>query len=177
MTTTLKAIETVYKGYRFRSRLEARWAVFLDSLGIKWVYEHEGFETSSGWYLPDFYLPEWYLWAEIKPGSPSDDHFVKPQAFVIEGKRHLMLISGNPWPDEYEITFMPPDIEQAGPWVGLEMMTCRHCNGFWVANESSMLKIGVHTCERHDSQPVRCPVIREAYQRARSARFEHGETP
>jgi hypothetical protein len=52
---TIKAIETVYKGYRFRSRLEARWAVFFDTLGIEWVYEPEGFETTDGYrYLPDF---------------------------------------------------------------------------------------------------------------------------
>jgi hypothetical protein len=30
------AIPTRYKGYHFRSRLEARWAVFFDALGIKW---------------------------------------------------------------------------------------------------------------------------------------------
>lgn len=29
----LKAIETIWKGYRFRSRTEARWAVFLETLG------------------------------------------------------------------------------------------------------------------------------------------------
>lgn len=34
--SNFKAVETVYKGYRFRSRLEARWAIFFDSLGIKW---------------------------------------------------------------------------------------------------------------------------------------------
>lgn len=51
----IKAIETFYKGYRFRSRLEARWAVFLDALGVKWEYEPEGFELPSGKrYLPDF---------------------------------------------------------------------------------------------------------------------------
>lgn len=27
---TIKAIDTIYKGYKFRSRLEARWAVFFD---------------------------------------------------------------------------------------------------------------------------------------------------
>lgn len=37
-----KAVETVYKGYLFRSRLEARWTIFFDSLGIKWEYEPEG---------------------------------------------------------------------------------------------------------------------------------------
>lgn len=53
---TIKAIETSYKGYRFRSRLEARWAVFFDALGASWEYEPEGFETAAGWYLPDFRL-------------------------------------------------------------------------------------------------------------------------
>jgi hypothetical protein len=64
----IKAIETVYKGYRFRSRLEARWAVFFDALGVKWEYEKEGFDLGeAGWYLPDFWLPEFGVWAEIKP--------------------------------------------------------------------------------------------------------------
>jgi len=51
----MKAIETKYKGYRFRSRLEARWAVFFDALGIDWEYEPEGYDLGeAGWYLPDF---------------------------------------------------------------------------------------------------------------------------
>jgi hypothetical protein len=32
----IKTIETIYNGYRFRSRLEARWAVFFDAMGIKY---------------------------------------------------------------------------------------------------------------------------------------------
>ena len=32
-----------YRGYRFRSRMEARWAVFLDSLRIPWDYEPQGY--------------------------------------------------------------------------------------------------------------------------------------
>ena len=61
---TVKAIETFYKGYHFRSRLEARWAVFFDTLGIPWKYEDEGFEKEvhgeTVRYLPDFFLP--YRW-------------------------------------------------------------------------------------------------------------------
>lgn len=54
----MPAIETEFKGYRFRSRVEARWAVFFDYLGIKFDYEPEGFEWPGvGRYLPDFYLP------------------------------------------------------------------------------------------------------------------------
>jgi hypothetical protein len=61
----IKAIETTYKGYRFRSRLEARWAVFFDTLGVPWKYENEGYQkeidtdlgTKTMRYLPDFFLP------------------------------------------------------------------------------------------------------------------------
>jgi hypothetical protein len=63
----IKAIETTYAGCRFRSRLEARWAVFFDHLGTPWEYEPEGVVTEDGTkYLPDFWLPEMRLWAEVK---------------------------------------------------------------------------------------------------------------
>lgn len=52
----IKPIETEYKGYRFRSRLEARWAVFFDECGFKWEYEPEGFDIDGTKYLPDFRL-------------------------------------------------------------------------------------------------------------------------
>lgn len=67
---SIKAIETMYNGYRFRSRLEARWAVFFDTLKVRWQYEPEGFQLPSGnRYLPDFYLTDLDLWIEIKPGD------------------------------------------------------------------------------------------------------------
>lgn len=66
----IKAIETTYKGCRFRSRLEARWAVFFDTLGVRWEYEPEGFELPSGRYLPDFDLA-YGLWVEVKALPPS----------------------------------------------------------------------------------------------------------
>ena len=87
----MKAIPTTYKKIKFRSRLEARYALFLDTLSIKWFYEYEGFQLSNGkWYLPDFFLPEVGLrsstqgtYLEIKPteekmNESSDlfDHFV-----------------------------------------------------------------------------------------------------
>jgi hypothetical protein len=69
----VRAIETEYAGVRFRSRLEARWAVFFDALGVSWRYEHEGFELPSGRYLPDFWLPDVDVWVEIKGRKPTDD--------------------------------------------------------------------------------------------------------
>jgi hypothetical protein len=63
------AIETVYRGYRFRSRMEARWAVFFDVAGIEWQYETQGYEVDDHRYLPDFWLPESKDWVEVK-GDP-----------------------------------------------------------------------------------------------------------
>lgn len=66
----IKPIETVYNGYRFRSRLEARWAVFFDAIGIRYEYEPEGFEIEFAdctiRYLPDFYLPDHNVYVEVK---------------------------------------------------------------------------------------------------------------
>ena len=70
-------LDTHYRGYRFRSRLEARWAVFLDALLWAWVYEPEGYALASGWYLPDFWVvpsghAPIYLeikWARAEPGE------------------------------------------------------------------------------------------------------------
>ncbi len=78
---TVQAIPTRYAGCHFRSRLEARWAVFFDTVGIPWEYEPQGQVCSKRLYLgdgvgtfpylPDFWLPEHRLWAEVK-GDLSD---------------------------------------------------------------------------------------------------------
>lgn len=64
----VKAIDTHFDGHLFRSRLEARWAYYFRELGVSYLYEHEGFELGEGLrYLPDFFFPQWNLFAEIKP--------------------------------------------------------------------------------------------------------------
>ena len=73
---SIKPIETIYNGYRFRSRLEARWAVFFDAAGIKYEYEPEGFDLDGEYYLPDFYLPQFSLFVEIKPFNKDVVHYV-----------------------------------------------------------------------------------------------------
>jgi hypothetical protein len=77
----IKPIETQYKGYRFRSRLEARWAVFFDALNVNWGYEVEGYNLNGVYYLPDFLikLDEIDLFIEIKPDAPTPDEINKIQ--------------------------------------------------------------------------------------------------
>lgn len=76
----IKAIETRYKGYRFRSRLEARWAVFFDALGLDWEYEKEGFYMNDLMYLPDFFVRSedgdgWFI--EVKGDTTDTDSVLK----------------------------------------------------------------------------------------------------
>jgi hypothetical protein len=84
----IQAIETEYRGYRFRSRLEARWAVWLDAMGLRWRYEVEGFDVGGLFrYLPDFYLPDRDLYLEIKPDLPNDEWLEDQQCiWIIEAE-------------------------------------------------------------------------------------------
>lgn len=43
----MKSIVTEYGGYKFRSRLEARWTVFLDAVREPWEYEVEGYDVDE----------------------------------------------------------------------------------------------------------------------------------
>lgn len=74
----IKPIKTFWNGRVFRSRLEARWAVFYDALGIEYEYEKEGYHLPGElYYLPDFWLPEQGCWVEIKPVPPTPLEFDK----------------------------------------------------------------------------------------------------
>jgi hypothetical protein len=97
---TIKAIETRYKGYRFRSRLEARWAVFFDAFPLRWEYEHEGYDLGKeGYYLPDFYLPdlEGGTFVEVKPDDDQLDKYEeKFLTLTKQTGKHLLLAVGVP---------------------------------------------------------------------------------
>lgn len=94
----IRAIETVYNGYKFRSRLEARWAVFFDAAGIKYEYEPEGFELSDGTkYLPDFYLPEYGWFVEVKPNRTGAlDDLRRIVEFVRQGMNTTVILGNIP---------------------------------------------------------------------------------
>lgn len=81
MDGNIKAIETEYDGHKFRSRLEARWAVFFNAIGLEYEYEIEGFEMGEIKYLPDFYIPSLNRWFEIKGKSLTETEIIKCERF------------------------------------------------------------------------------------------------
>lgn len=98
MSEIKKAIETEYNGHKFRSRLEARWAVFFDAVGIKYQYEPDGFEYDGDKYLPDFYLPDFEMYVEVKPDDPNRYGEIERAAKVccLATGKFLLLLGENP---------------------------------------------------------------------------------
>ena len=98
MQTKLKAIDTFYNGYRFRSRLEARWAIFFDEMKIKYEYEKEGYDLDGVWYLPDFWIPSWKAFVEIKGEQPTQQEIDKCLRLKDRvGRTKIMLFVGDPY--------------------------------------------------------------------------------
>lgn len=92
----LKPIQTSYRGCYFRSRLEARWAVCFDQMGVEWEYELEGFELPSGRYLPDFWLPQVSMWAEVKPTRLDGREFALCRELAIDSGFDVLLLDSKP---------------------------------------------------------------------------------
>lgn len=53
-TGKIKARPTSYRGIEFRSRLEVRYAWYLDDIGERWRYEPRVYGPKGRGYLPDF---------------------------------------------------------------------------------------------------------------------------
>lgn len=232
MTSGIKPIPTRYAGCHFRSRLEARWAVFMDHLGVPWRYEPEGYVVDGAPYLPDFLVyPDsgQAFWLEIKGTFPSAEELAKAKglaegtgirAFVYWGEVSVpapdlsqldfrayagldenveyrwddhcgWLIRDLPSPAprwEWDLAptafFFYPGAGDRAPRSACWWWTDCHYCGRVIPKIHG--QIGVCPNESDDSIVSRdlypnfahhTPRLMSAYQAARSARFEHGETP
>lgn len=195
----LRPIQTYYKGYKFRSRLEARWAVFFDACGVAWEYEPEGFDLGNGlYYLPDFLLHgltgrvKGDLWVEIK-GVMTEESARKILAFSgVEDesdsedftdyrvKRPILVVGGIP--DGESMGQINAAISEAGytdrGWYDANAFNFFTVDGDYFAAHPGINKSGgfelfgddsSYLCEQDDAATER------AYRAARCARFEHGE--
>lgn len=202
----MKAIETHYAGCRFRSRLEARWAVFFDHLGIEWQYEPEGLSVSHRLtldegrfpYLPDFWLPALGVWAEVKGSLTVEEATQLCDAAASlssndgggchdSGGNDLVVLG--PVPPEGRET-LPVRLHMhkgdllAQPWYG-EPEQCYGPSAYLrvaadtggnVLAEGEWSPSGVLDVLLNGLGDTLPPHIRRAYTAARKARFEHGES-
>ncbi|MDB2127492.1 hypothetical protein [Enterocloster clostridioformis] len=193
----IKAIQTEYKGYKFRSRLEARWAVFFDTLGVKWEYEPEGYDLGNGvYYLPDFLLHDVTvnhglfkrhcdIYVEVK-GVMTDEDAKKIIRFSDLGydedegvSMTAVLVVGNiPEGDTMrDLIWNMQDIAYSGTPAYYNFETV---DGDNFAAYPGIDKHGTFTLFGDDSSylwSMNEKATERAYRLARQARFEHGETP
>lgn len=188
---SISPIETRYRGYRFRSRLEARWAVFFDRCGIQYDYERQGFDLGDGIrHLPDFYLPDQSerlhgtqgMWAEVRPRELRDERIQEAcSRLATATNQRVALIDFYadhlPWSGGL---LYYPKIGQAT--YSASWYRCPECRA-------------LHLCEPPWLRCLWCPCgfnsdpgdegpdwvadaqMVAAYDAARGARFEHGESP
>lgn len=126
----MNAIQTKYNGVTYRSRVEARWAVFFEHMGWPAVYEQEGFDFGSERYLPDFWLPEFGIYAEIKAGTPSEEEVSKCRLLAERSGKTVWLLAGSPGDGAYKIFVYDNDAEDN--WLDQEsvkrqFLSCRRC--------------------------------------------------
>jgi len=182
-TQPIKAIETRYAGCRFRSRLEARWAVFWDHLEIRWEYEPQGYVIDGRPYLPDFWLPELQTWAEVK-GSDQDnfegEHVDLCRGLANAEGHPVILLTGPPEARFY--SRFAPDLDPQSFTAAFfrdystRLVVADH---YWFQHvvirevDGALILMGDDRCVRNSLGGG----FLEAVTAARSARFEHGETP
>jgi hypothetical protein len=175
----LKPIETWYDGHRFRSRTEARWAVFFKAAGIRYEYEKEGYALPSGCYLPDFFLPDLRFWFEVKGAEPTPLEI----ALILElrmatGNKGLLAV-GSPSPEDqiiYPGRWTPDDGPDAITSERFYFCDDRKNDGeFWLVSDESgaASSIGPSCGRDHGKYPCVHSATAKGYAAARSARFEH----
>jgi hypothetical protein len=93
---TIAPIPTRWNGVLYRSRTEARWAVFFDALGVEATYEPETFNLGGSWYLPDFFILQWNLYVEVKPREATEFERSRCERLAALTGRPVFMALGSP---------------------------------------------------------------------------------
>jgi hypothetical protein len=148
----VRSIPTHYAGHLMRSRVEARWAVFLDTLGVKWTYESQGLEITGNdgqivRYLPDYFIAEWDVYLEIKGPPPNEAERHKAQSLADATEKAVWLLAGEP---------------------GRGYFICYIFTPFEPVKVDKEFKWPLTEAQQE--------ILSKAYLAARQSRFEHGQT-
>lgn len=199
----IKPIETIYNGYRFRSRLEARWAVFFDALGVRYEYEPEGFSNNGYSYLPDFLIYDvegihscpWRqnIYVEVKgcPDSESANKVNYNSALYYDGNDiiggiPIWVVGDIPNPKDY-ISDMEKQRDRRCreelKGIPNKCALCINdfgtldgdcCFGFSIDYTDHLIFHGADGSYDYGHWSEK---VSNAFRMARQARFEHGEKP
>lgn len=182
----IKPIATEYKGYKFRSRLEARWAVFFDAIGANWKYEAEGFDLGGIWYLPDFQIESdrYITYIEIKPSIPDADEIEKDIKLAYGKQNVVAMLIGDPFDNFHNITksfvFTPDgDFHHANTLEKMVLVGAIRIHHYLEITQK-YFPVPDEKISDFSKYVYSMPEFincLKASDKSRHARFEHGETP
>jgi hypothetical protein len=168
----------------------------MDHAGVEWQYEPEGFKLDGLWYLPDFYLPRLKVWLEIKHDLKEWDPDYIPvvdKAFRLNRHTGLpaLILEDVPEHQNKVQTWAwgyTNECADPGEYYSFAWTSCLRCKRTGLGNfgeffvkdapddhPDPFVEMALMPCGHHAYGTL--PRVLEALQRARAARFEHGERP
>ena len=200
----LKVIPTVYKGIKFRSRTEARWAVVFDALDADWEYEPEGLDLDDVWYLPDFVIHNFWQCQKIGAKLPGFADYAQENMYIeVKGSNEitredyiklskmfcsripLLVVGSVPSGNDWESIYKNAKCKLSQSWAKVREENSKDTNikAHWYRIDdhlptwNSKLN-GIWECCGRNGIPLKDRLITiAAYQSGLSAKFEHGEIP
>lgn len=190
MARDVEAIETEYEGVKYRSRTEARWAVFLEHLGLHFDYEKQLVTLSSGEkYLPDFFIHEFNAYFEVKPSNEDvvTEECSKARILAKDSKEHPVWLAMGP-PSAEQANILPlslwgeeTTIEEilGTPENRYQLLEDRRDNQvYWLHSEyveggfhHSYMVGGPGESTDHERLPLLHNTALEAYEKAKAIKF------
>jgi hypothetical protein len=170
-------LEVIYKDHRFQSTLEAKWAVFFDTLGISFECKKEVFVYDDQPYCPTFWLPEQKCWVDVRAERSGNEVDARAMKLASVTRQLVYLFFGEvPLPEPtdgkgecIDAYFWDEDeVRYDKPYWWCECFSC-HSVGICFNGWTERLPC----CHAERRLPnLASPRLIEAYTAARSALFE-----
>lgn len=173
----MKIIPTEYNGIKYRSRLEARWAVVMDSLRVRHEYEPEAYDLDGICYTPDFYLTDRQVFLEIKPTAPNNFEETKAKRLSKFTKKPVFIFWG---PVGYSLreegfSFVFRGMAIGPPEFGYQWCICSKCGIADIQHRQSCEWAFTHLrgCPNENKVPHSFddPILISAMEAGRTKRF------
>lgn len=162
------AIPTEYNGRTFHSRLEARWAVFFDTLKLAYECQPAGLD----WYTPDFWLPALEAFIEVKPETPDERAFAKAEQLAKIRRRRVFMVLDLPGPEPFYGWYVN-DPGTGYTWIGQDedfvFVACPLCHRVAIRRQALPPRPLACACP-FPARPD-LATLRRAYAVARTTRF------
>ena len=142
---------------------------------MPYIYEPEGYTFEDYAYLPDFWMPSWNVFVEIKPAKPDQEEMKRYIAFAQHAGKSLLIFCGQPVWDGYHIVWCSP-AQLENDDLRLGWCKAAECDQLFIENRSwgaqAIAPLTKHDCWKSREWPVLLEDALDAFNAATFARFE-----